>query len=116
MERYIYIVGAHSRARTLGVYLAKTEPDIKIKAYLYDNDEPNVDSIEGVPVIYFDENTSLETDYPVYLGTRGGVSFCPGGKAQTDGNEEDHSGHAATGYGAAQPIFNVILRGNGQKL
>lgn len=71
MERYIYIVGAHSRARTLGVYLAKTEPDIKIKAYLYDNDESNADSIEGVPVIYFDENTSLETDYPVYLGTRG---------------------------------------------
>lgn len=71
MERYIYIVGAHSRARTLGVYLAKTEPDIRIKAYLYDNDESNVDSIEGVPVIRFDENTLLETEYPVYLGTRG---------------------------------------------
>ena len=72
MERNIYIVGAHSRARTLGVYLAKTEPDIRIKAYLYDNDEPNMDNIEGVPVIRFDENTSLETEYPVYLGTRGG--------------------------------------------
>ncbi len=71
MERNIYIVGAHSRARTLGVYLAKTEPDIRIKAYLYDNDEPNMDNIEGVPVIRFDENTSLETEYPVYLGTRG---------------------------------------------
>ena len=41
MERNIYIVGAHSRARTLGVYLTRIEPDIRIKAYLYDDDEPN---------------------------------------------------------------------------
>lgn len=71
MERSIYIVGAHSRARTLGVYLTKIEPDIRIKAYLYDNDESNADSIEGVPVIHFDEKTPLETGCPVYLGTRG---------------------------------------------
>lgn len=71
MERKIYIVGAHSRARTLGVYLAKIYPDLKVKAYLYDNEEPNADNIGGVPVIYFDESTVLETDYPVYLGTRG---------------------------------------------
>lgn len=71
MDKNIYIVGAHSRARTLGVYLTKIEHDIKIKAYLYDNDEPNPDSIEGIPVIKFGENASLETDCPVYLGTRG---------------------------------------------
>lgn len=71
MGRNIYIVGAHSRARTLGVYLTRIEPDIKIKAYLYDNDELNIDSIEGVPVIRFDQNTLLETECPVYLGTRG---------------------------------------------
>ena len=71
MERNIYIVGAHSRARTLGVYLTKTEPGIRITAYLYDNDESNPDSIEGTPVIRFDETTSLVTGYPVYLGTRG---------------------------------------------
>ena len=70
MERNIYIVGAHSRARTLGVYLTKMEPDIKIRAYLYDNDESNPDNIEGVPVICFDENTILEHECPVYLGTR----------------------------------------------
>lgn len=67
----IYIVGAHSRARTLGVYLTKIYPDMKIKAYLYDNDEPNPDSIEGIPVIRLDDNTGLETDSSVYLGTRG---------------------------------------------
>ncbi len=71
MERNIYIVGAHSRAQTLGVYLTKTEPGIRITAYLYDNDESNPDSIEGIPVIRFDETTSLVTGYPVYLGTRG---------------------------------------------
>lgn len=71
MNSGIYIVGAHSRARTLGVYLTKIEPGIKIKAYLYDNDESNTDSIEGVPVIRFDKNTVLETECPVYLGTRG---------------------------------------------
>lgn len=67
----IYIVGAHSRARTLGVYLTKIDPDIKIKAYLYDNDESNPDNIEGVPVVCLDEKVSLETTCSVYLGTRG---------------------------------------------
>ena len=71
MEREIYIVGAHSRARTLGVYLTRLDPGTKIKAYIYDNDEPNADSIDGIPVKHFDENTLLETDFPVYLGTRG---------------------------------------------
>lgn len=71
MERNIYIVGAHSRARTLGVYLTRIEPDIRIKAYLYDDDEPNTDNIEGIPVIRISEDAMLETGYPVYLGTRG---------------------------------------------
>ncbi len=71
MERNIYIVGAHSRARTLGVYLTKIYPDMKIEAYLYDNDESNAADIEGVPVVRFDQDTSLHTQYPVYLGTRG---------------------------------------------
>ncbi|GFI21419.1 hypothetical protein IMSAGC011_00189 [Lachnospiraceae bacterium] len=71
MEQKIYIVGAHSRAQTLGVYLSKLDPNIKIAAYLYDNDEKNNLEIDGIPVIWFDENTKLHSDYPVYLGTRG---------------------------------------------
>lgn len=71
MEQNIYIVGAHSRAQTLGVYLKKLNPHIKIAAYLYDNEEVNRKEIDGVPVLYFDEATRLRTDYPVYLGTRG---------------------------------------------
>lgn len=71
MKKDIYIVGAHSRARTLGVYLAKIYPDIRIKAYLYDNDEPNPQNIDGIPVVRFDEDTVLMTDHLVYLGTRG---------------------------------------------
>ena len=71
MKQNIYIVGAHSRARTLGVYLTKLYPNIKIAAYLYDNDEPNPGEIDGTPVLNFVETTQLQTDYPVYLGTRG---------------------------------------------
>lgn len=67
----IYIVGAHSRAQTVGHYLKYLNNDIEIAAYLVDNDEPNQRVIEGVPVIYFDENTILNKDCPVYLGTRG---------------------------------------------
>lgn len=71
MKQNIYIAGAHSRARTLGVYLTTIYPEMKIQAYLYDNDESNPESIEGVPVIHIDENTALATECPVYLGTRG---------------------------------------------
>ncbi len=71
MEEKIYIVGAHSRAQTLGTYLVKLYPDIKIAAYLYDNEEQNRKDIDGVPVLHFDETTKLQTDWPVYLGTRG---------------------------------------------
>ncbi len=71
MEQKIYIVGAHSRAQTLGVYLLKLYPNIKIEAYLYDNDEKNNLEINGIPVVWFDEDTKLHSDYPVYLGTRG---------------------------------------------
>ncbi|MDD3239897.1 MAG: DUF4422 domain-containing protein [Lachnospira sp.] len=67
----IYIVGAHSRSQTLGKYLTKLNMDVCVEAYLVNNDELNPQEIEGVPVIHFDENTILHTDYPVYLGTRG---------------------------------------------
>lgn len=71
MEQNIYIVGAHSRAQTLGAYLAKLYPDIRIAAYLYDNEEPNRREVGGIPVLYFDKTTKLCRDWPVYLGTRG---------------------------------------------
>lgn len=71
MEQNIYIVGAHSRAQTLGTYLVKLYPKIKIAAYLYDNDEPNRKEIDGIPVCHFDETVKLQTEWPVYLGTRG---------------------------------------------
>ena len=70
-KQKIYIVGAHSRARTLGVYLTKVYRNIEIEAYLYDNNESNDKEIDGVPVIYFDKATVLQSEYPVYLGTKG---------------------------------------------
>lgn len=67
----IYIVGAHSRGRTAAHYICYLNPEVSLEAYLYDNDEANETSIDGVPVIRFDENTKLHIEYPVYIGTRG---------------------------------------------
>lgn len=67
----IYIVGAHSRARTLAVYLQYLNPRIQIRAFLYDNDEPNPSELDGVPVMSLNENRIWKTDEPVYIGTRG---------------------------------------------
>lgn len=74
MERdKIYIFGAHSRARTVAVYLQYLYKQIHIEAYLYDNDEKNPESIEGIPVIRLekDSNNHVLTHYPIYIGTRG---------------------------------------------
>lgn len=70
MEK-IYIVGAHSRAQTLAVYLRCLYPQTEIVAYLYNNDEDNPEVVDGIPVIKLNENTQLDTSCPVYLGTRG---------------------------------------------
>ena len=67
----IYIVGAHSRARTLAHYLCYLHPELNIEAYLVDNDEANPSQIDGIPVIHMDENTQLDVTLPVYIGTRG---------------------------------------------
>lgn len=66
----IYIVGAHSRARTLAIYLQYLYPEITIEAYLYDNEETNPEKIEGIRVLPLDK-ASLNTDYAVYIGTKG---------------------------------------------
>lgn len=70
-EMKIYIVGAHSRARTLGVYLQHLHPEITVAAYLYDNDEDNPEKIDGVAVLSLDSEAYLDTSYAVYIGTRG---------------------------------------------
>lgn len=67
----IYIAGAHSRGTTIGYYLQYLDPTVEIVAYLYDNDEINPDSINGIPVLRIDGNTVLDTSLPVYIGTRG---------------------------------------------
>ena len=67
----VYIFGAHSRARTLGVYLTKLNKDLEIAAYLVNNDEANDQEINKVPVIHIGCNTILDTSLPVYIGTRG---------------------------------------------
>lgn len=67
----IYIAGAHSRGITTGYYLKYLDPSVEIVAYLYDNDEANPSEVDGVPVLKIDDNTKLDVDNVVYLGTRG---------------------------------------------
>lgn len=71
MDKRIYIVGAHSRAQTLTEYLRCLYPEMKVEAYLYDNEEKNPVNIKGTPVLRLVEGLKLNTTYPVYIGTRG---------------------------------------------
>ena len=88
----VYIIGAHSRAQTLAVYLRYLYKDISVEAFLVNNEERNSRCIEGVPVIQLTGLSSssgedsdpgaealsghnkyieLHTECPVYIGTRG---------------------------------------------
>lgn len=71
MKINYYIFGAHSRAKTLAVYLKELHEEMSLAAYLYDNDEKNEKIIEGVPVYDLNGNPLLDTTCPVYIGTRG---------------------------------------------
>lgn len=68
MEK-IYIAGAHSRAQTLKVYLNYLYPNIIIEAFLVTDIAENELVIDGIPVILIEKG--LQTEYPVYIGTRG---------------------------------------------
>ncbi len=72
----IYVFGAHSRARTLKEYLTHINPETRIHAFLYNNDEENPSYIDDIPVYDISDDTSplnrqLNTEYLVYLGIRG---------------------------------------------
>ena len=66
----IYIFGAGSRSQTLGIYLKKLNPKLKIIAYLVDNDEKNPHSIDEIPVVHLKNTPELDKSKKVYLGTR----------------------------------------------
>ncbi|SDB29116.1 protein of unknown function [Pseudobutyrivibrio sp. YE44] len=67
----IYIAGAHSRGISTGHYLKYLDPSVEIISYLYDNDEENPSEVDGVPVCRINENSKLDVDKTVYIGTRG---------------------------------------------
>lgn len=69
MEKKVYIVGAHSRGRTLKAYLEYLCPEIKAEAFLVDDMSGNPKTADGIPVELIKEG--LCVDYPVYLATRG---------------------------------------------
>lgn len=68
MNKHIYIAGAHSRARTLKVYLSCLYPELQIEAFLTDDMSENEPEIDGIPVLLIEEG--LNREYPVYIGTR----------------------------------------------
>ncbi|MCR5416415.1 MAG: DUF4422 domain-containing protein [Pseudobutyrivibrio sp.] len=67
----IYIAGAHSRAITTAHYLQYLNPEIQVESYLYNNDEDNPSEVDGIPVRKIDENSRLNVENTVYIGTRG---------------------------------------------
>lgn len=71
VKQKIYILGAHSRAQTLAVYLQYLNANLEVEAFLYDNEELNCEWIGEIPVICIGKESRLHIDYPVYIGTRG---------------------------------------------
>ena len=73
MKSDIYIFGAHSRARTLREYLEHVHEDLHVRAFLVNNEEPNPEEADGVPVIHITgggDTAHLDRGCPVYLGMR----------------------------------------------
>lgn len=67
---FFYVIGAHSRARTLAAYLLYLYPETRVRAYLVNNEERNPDRIDGIPVIRLNRETKLDGSCPVFIGTR----------------------------------------------
>lgn len=67
MEK-VYIVGAHSRGRTLKAYLEYLQ-EAETEAFLVDDLTENPDMADGVPVKLI--SAGLDRDKTVYIGTRG---------------------------------------------
>ena len=67
MEK-VYIVGAHSRGRTLKAYLEYLQ-EAETEAFLVDELAGNPDAVDGVPVRLI--GAGLDTDKKVYIATRG---------------------------------------------
>lgn len=65
----VYIVGAHSRGRTLKAYLEYLYPDVNVVAFLVDDMSNNPRTADGIPVRIIGKD--LNPHYPVYIGTRG---------------------------------------------
>ncbi|MCI9487808.1 MAG: hypothetical protein HFI64_12765 [Lachnospiraceae bacterium] len=64
----VYIAGAHSRGRTLRVYLETLYPDIQVEAFLVDDMADNAETADGIPVQTIGDG--LDTDSPVYVAMR----------------------------------------------
>lgn len=109
MIRKIYIFGAHSRAQTLAAYLQYLYPDIRVKAYLFDNEETNPDKIGEIPVLRLNGDMPKDTDCPVYICTRGVYHSQIIERLKQVGFEKDISGNRGTGPAVSERVFEKIF-------
>lgn len=65
----VYIAGAHSRGRTLRVYLEYLYSELEVEAFLVDDMSENEEMVDGLPVRLIGQD--LHKEYPVWLGMRG---------------------------------------------
>lgn len=49
-KRKVYIAGAHSRGRTLRVYLEYLYPEVEVVAFLVDDMSENAETADDLPV------------------------------------------------------------------
>lgn len=66
----IYIFGAHTRGQNLYAYFKALFPKCKVKGFLYDNHEPNPQSLYGIPVIHFDEVKELSEESTIWVAVK----------------------------------------------
>lgn len=72
MKRPVYIAGASSRAQTTCEYLEYLNRDLRVSAYLVSPDMPDEDTVVGGVHMYsISVSSKLNTQYPVYIATRG---------------------------------------------
>ncbi|MBQ9134838.1 MAG: DUF4422 domain-containing protein [Lachnospiraceae bacterium] len=70
ISKSVYIFGAHTRAQNLYAYFKILFPETKVEAFLYDNEESNPESIEGIPVLRLQELGELQNETEVWLAVK----------------------------------------------
>lgn len=66
----IYIFGAHTRAQNLYAYLKALFPECRVEGFLYDNEEPNPQSLYGINVTPLHKIKKLPEKSTIWLAVK----------------------------------------------